>query len=323
MKKFKKKLKSLLHFKSEYLSVESRKCILPTRIFVPKYYEYRMGKKMDLRHPKLFSEKLNWMKVYYHDPLFTLCADKYRMRKYVEKILGPGYTVPLLGKWDRAEDIDFASLPDRFVLKANHDGGPIICADKASFDCEAARALLSKKLNTSQYAKGREWSYKNIKRCIIAEDLLGDGTSFLNNYKFFCFYGEPKYLQVESENESAKEFKVDYFDMEFNELPFKSGLQKANNTPKKPGSFEEMKNVAVKLSSYGEGIPLVRVDMYYTGSRIYIGELTFYTGNGMIDYDPPEWDGIIGKWMVLPKKNGWRQQKGRDNAWIKKTLLFD
>jgi len=322
MNKVKNNLHRLRINSRNWLDVSSEQNLIPDKAFVKIYYQKTMGRKIDLREPKLLSEKLNWMKLYYHDPLFTVCSDKYRMREYVKLILGEGYTPKLLGKWDRAEDIDFNMLPNQFVIKTNHDGGPIVCLDKRLFDCETARSKLKEKLNRDYYHRGREWSYKNIKRCIFAEELLGDGKEDLVDYKFFCFWGEPKVLYTTSEHTDAKHGGIDYFDMGFRHLPVKHGIDypQAQKIPQKPNSFEEMIEVARRLSSYGEGIPFVRVDLYSVNGRIYVGEMTFYPTNGMIDYDPPEWNRITGDYLQLPRKNGWKYQKGRDNEWIKNVL---
>ncbi|MBQ7172530.1 MAG: hypothetical protein IJR88_00200 [Clostridia bacterium] len=171
--------------KETYFSVDSKKNILPDRFFIQKYYQKRLGKKPNLKHPVLFSEKLNWLKLYYHDPLLTLCADKYRMRRYVKRVLGEGYTPHILGVWSSPDEIDFAALPEKFVLKTNHDGCPIICTDKSEFDIDATRNLLSEKLKDSYYTRSREWAYKNIKRLIFAEEYLSVPGEELIDYRFF------------------------------------------------------------------------------------------------------------------------------------------
>ena len=298
-----------------------RKCVLPNRLYVPQYYKKRMGRTMDLKNPKEISEKLNWYKVYYHDPLLTLCADKYRMREYVKMVLGEGYTVPLLGKWESPNEIDFEALPDRFVLKTNHDGGPIVCQDKSQIDKNYVINKLKQKLKSNYYRRGRTWSYKNIKRCVFAEEFLDLGDEELVDYRFFCFNGIVKYICTTSEKTDAKHGHTDYFDAEFNKLPFCGGSGCAAVTPLQPANFEEMKKIAEQLASYGDGgIPFVRVDMYAFDDKIYIGELTFYPTNGMVNYNPKEWNKIIGDYFVLPKKNGWKKQSGRDDKWIKTII---
>lgn len=303
--------------KDNYFNLESENCLYSDRVFVPKYYYKRLGKKMNVKNPKLFSEKLNWLKIYYHDPLYTICADKYRMREYVNKVLGEGYTVPLLGKWDKAEDIDFNLLPDKFVLKTNHDGCPIICTDKSKLDIESTKKLLNEKLKKNFYARGREWAYKNIKRLIFAEEFL-ETNGELIDYRFFCFNGSPKIVHITSEHTDAKHGKSDYFDVDFNLLPFHGRSLPATNTPVKPENYGTMVKVAKKLSEYGK-FPFVRVDMYNVNGKIYIGELTFYPSNGMVYYEPTEWNEILGSYLILPKKNGWKREK-RDKKWMAKIL---
>ncbi len=319
---FQKLYEKLDAWKWTYFNVDSQKCILSDRAFISKYYFKRMGKKLDLKYPKTLAEKLNWLKIYYHDPLMTICADKYRMREYVKLILGEGYTPALLGVWEKPEEIDFDKLPQKFVLKTNHDGCPIICTDKSKLDFNAVRQQLSQKLKTDYYARGREWAYKNIKRLIFAEEYLEPESGELIDYKFFCFNGEPKLLYVISEKINEKNGALDYFDIEFRELPFKRiGKNKAKDQPQKPEDFEKMIQIAKKLSSYGEGgIPFVRVDMYFCNGKIFVGELTFYPTNGMHEFEPAEWNQIIGDYLILPRKNGYKHQRGRDRAWIRRTL---
>ncbi len=246
-------------------------------------------------------------------------ADKYRNRLYIEKITGKDYSVPILGKWDRAEDIDFSTLPKSFVIKTNHDSHPYIVLDKDKADLEDIRHRLYVKLNISKYISSREWAYKNIKRCIIAEELLGDGKTELLDYKFFCFNGEPKYLDIFSESTDGKHGKINFFDMNFNRLPIKHKKHPIGDKPiPKPENFEEMVSLAKLLS---QNIPFIRVDMFNVKGKIYIGELTFYPAGGIPLYEPREAQEMIGSWLELPEKNGWKKLKNRDKQWLKKSLM--
>ena len=290
---------------------------MPDSLYIPKYYKEKMGKDLDLNNPKTIGEKLHWMKLYYRDPLFVLLADKYRNRFYVEKVTGQDYGVPLLGLWKRPKDIDFDALPDKFVIKTNHDDIPILILDKKTADFGKLREVLYKKLHTSKYVSGREWSYKNIRRCIFAEELLGDGIHELLDYKFFCFNGEVKYIYIFSESTDGKHGKMDFFDRDFNPMPFKHNCYPpSDRTLPKPERFEEMVALADKLS---KDIPFVRVDMFNTEGKIYVGEFTFYPSNGLLSYDPPEYEDIIGSWLHLPEKEEWKKLD-RDNNWIRDKL---
>ena len=272
---FKKIHLKLYLLKEDLFSIDSKKNILPSRTFVQKYYLKRLGKPINLKEPQLLSEKLNWLKVYYHDPLMTVCADKYRMRKYVERVLGKGYTPRILGVWSSPDEIDFDALPEKFVLKTNHDGRPIVCTDKSQLDIAATRNLLAEKLKTDYYVRGREWAYKNIKRLIFAEEFLEtpDGGDLVD-YKIFCFKGEPKYIRITSEHTDPKHGRVDHFDLQFNHMLFVDTWQPAEHPPKKPENLDQMIEVARKLASFA-AFPFVRVDLYSVDNKVYVGELTF------------------------------------------------
>ncbi len=298
----KRKIKKLKVIIMDKLTLIER-YILPDALYLKKFYKKRMGKLLDLKNPKTIGEKIQWLKLYDRNPLYTKLADKYRCRDYVEEKLGPGYTVPLLGVWQRAKDVDFDKLPNQFVIKTNHDGTPIICKDKSNFNFDEARKKLNQKLHSDYSIRGREWAYKNIKRCIIAEEFLGDGKTDLLDYKFFCFDGEPKFLYVSTHPnpEDVKTVDITHFDMDFNRLKFRrKGYNAAPYEIKKPEYFDKMKEFARKLS---EGIPFVRVDMYFHNDEIFIGEMTFYPTNGMIEYEPKEEETIQGSYITLPENN--------------------
>ena len=301
-------------FKKYYIK---KKGYMPDSKYIPIYYKEKMGKDLDLNNPKTIAEKLHWMKLYYRDPLFVLLADKYRNRFYVEKVTGKDYSVTVLGKWKRVGQIDFDALPDKFVLKTNHDDIPILILDKKNTNLQKIKEILFEKLHTSKYVSGREWSYKNIKRCIFAEELLGDGVHELLDYKFFCFYGEVKFIYIFSNSTDGKRGKMNFFDKDFNPMPFMHYKYPPNSRAiPKPDNYGEMVALAEKLS---QNIPFVRVDMFNVEGKIYVGEFTFYPSNGILSYDPPEYEEIIGSYLPLPEKNGWKKIN-RDNKWIRSNM---
>lgn len=227
---------------------------------------------------------------------------KYEAKEYIKKVLGEDYIIPTIGVWDRVDDIDFASLPDQFVLKCTHDsGGLVICKDKSKLDIKMAKKKLRKCLRTNYYLTSKEWPYKNVKRRIIAEKYMVDESGYeLKDYKFFCFDGEVKALFIATDRGvEGQETKFDFFDADFNHLPFVNGHPNAINTPKKPEHFEEMKAIAAKLS---KGIPQVRIDLYNINGKIYFGEMTFAHWDGFVPFEPEEWDYTFGSWIKLPAK---------------------
>ena len=272
------------------------------KFFLKCAYKHYMGKKLDLKTPRTFNEKLQWLKLYDRKPEYITMVDKYEVKKYVADIIGEEYIIPTFGVWDRFDDIDFDKLPNQFVLKCTHDsGGLVICRDKSKFGRDAARKKLEKCLKTNYYGLAREWPYKNVKPRIIAEKYMEDSaTEELRDYKFFCFDGEVKALFIASERGSiTEETKFDFFDSDFVHLPFTNGHPNAAVKPEKPQNFELMKQLALKLSA---GISHARVDFYEVGSNVYFGEITFYHWSGFVPFDPPEWDKIFGDWIKLPKK---------------------
>ena len=273
--------------------------IIPDSLYLRLEFFRCMRKWPDLKDPKTFNEKLQWLKLHDRKPEYATMVDKYEAKKYVTERIGEEYIVPTLGVWDRFDDIDFDSLPNQFVLKCTHDsGGLVIVRDKSKLDKEAAKKKIEACLKVNYYWRKREWPYKNVKPRIIAEQFMEDSqTGELRDYKFFCFDGEVKALFIASERQAAEETKFDFFDAEYNHLPFTNGHPNAEVLPQKPECFEQMKALAAKLS---EGIPHLRVDFYEVGGKVYFGELTFFHWSGMMPFQPEQWDYTFGEWIKLP-----------------------
>lgn len=265
-------------------------------------YRQKFKKELNLDNPQTFNEKIQWLKLYNRKPIYTTMVDKYLAKGYIAERVGAEYVIPLLGRWDRFEDIDFDQLPDKFVLKCNHDCGSVfICKDKASFDYRSVGKRIKAALKENYYTATREWPYKDVKPCILAEKYMEDSTTHdLRDYKFFCFDGVVRAMFVASDRQvDGEDTKFDFFDDDFNHLDFSNGHPNANPMPEKPKSFETMKEIAGILS---EGIPLLRVDFYEVNGRAYVGELTFFHWNGMVPFQPEEWDYKFGEWITLPKR---------------------
>lgn len=276
---------------------------MPDDVYLKIIYRIRMGKKLNLNNPKSFSEKLQWLKLYDRNKLYTKLVDKYEVKNYVASIIGEQYVIKNLGVWEKFEDIDFDRFPKQFVLKCTHDsGGIVIVKDKAALDINKAREILQKSQGHNYYHVNREWPYKNVKPRIIAEEYMEDSkTGELRDYKFFAFDGVVKAMFIAKDRSSeTEETKFDFFDDKYNHLPFINGHPNADEIPEKPLCFDEMKKLAEKLS---KGIPHVRVDFYEVNGRVYFGEMTFYHWSGMVPFNPQEWDEIFGSWIRLPSKN--------------------
>lgn len=288
-------LKGLLNRFGQNLNDKTFICI--------KYY-LEIGRVLNLENPKTFNEKLNWMKLYDRNPLYTKLVDKYAVKEFVSNVIGEQYVIPTLGVWDNPKQIDWTSLPEQFVLKTTHGGGGDgveICRDLKNFDKNKAIKKLSKAMKTCPYKRIKEWPYKNVPHRIIAEEFIEDEkTNELIDYKFFCFDGEVKAMFVASERQKTnEEVKFDYFDSDFNHLDIRQHHPMSREKIKRPETFELMKEIASKLS---QGIPQVRCDLYEVNGHVYFGEMTFFHHGGIVPFHPESWDHIFGSWIQLPHK---------------------
>lgn len=273
--------------------------ILPDRFYVSLKYFYRFHKFPNLKNPKTYNEKLQWMKLNDHNELYHTLADKYEVKKYVENLIGSEYVIKTLGVYDSFDEIDFNSLPDRFVLKCTHDsGGLVICKDKSKLDKENARKIIESSLKTNYFYHSREWAYKDLKPRIIAEEYIETRNGDLPDYKFFCFDGKARALYVATGRHTESGVCFDFFDENFNHLPFYNSHPNSKNKIDKPTGFDKMKELAEKLSV---GMPHVRVDLYDIDGKVYFGEYTFYHMSGFQPFKPEEWDYTFGSWIDLNK----------------------
>jgi hypothetical protein len=271
---------------------------MPDKMYIQLCYKAIYGRPLDLDNPITFNEKLQWLKLYDRNPEYTILVDKYRVKEYIADTLGSKYLIPTIGVWKNANDINFDSLPNAFVLKCNHDSaGLVICKDKNTLNRNSAITKLKNCLRRNGFWFGREWPYKNVHRRVIAEQYMEDESGYeLKDYKIFCFDGKPKLLFVATDRQIHKT-KFDFFDLDWNHLPFTNGHP---NNPKpilKPKNFEKMLEIAAKLS---KGIPHVRVDLYNIDGKIYFGEMTFFHWSGIVPFVPEEWDYKIGDMLHLP-----------------------
>ena len=276
--------------------------IVSDRFYLKVMFRLKMGYWMDIDNPQTYNEKLQWLKIYNRRPEYTHMVDKYAVKEYVASIIGQQYIIPTLGVWDSVDDIDFDSLPSQFVLKCTHDsGGIVICTDKSQLDIDAAKAKLKAGLKTDYYPRSREWPYKDVPHRIIAEQYMVDESGYeLKDYKFFCFDGQPKALFVASDrSHPTEETKFDFFDIEFNHLPFTNGHPNSTKPVLKPQGYDTMCALAAKLS---EGMPHARIDFYDINGYIYFGEITFFHWGGFVLFSPMEWDYTFGNWLTLPEK---------------------
>lgn len=274
--------------------------VLPDKWYLFFRFKNRVGYWPHLNHPRTFNEKLQWLKLNDRHAEYTQMVDKIDAKKYVASIIGDKYIIPTLGVWNSVDEIEWDKLPNQFVIKVSSDsGGIVVCKDKQKLDIEKAKEKLTNGWGKNYYVHNKEYPYRDLTPRIIAEEYKEDESGYeLRDYKIFCFNGEPKILFVASDRQKAGEdTKFDFFDLNWNHLPFTNGHPNSKEFIAKPKNFEEMLEIAKKLSV---GIPQVRIDLYNCNGQIYFGEITFFHWSGMTAFDPIEWDFKLGKMIKLP-----------------------
>lgn len=274
--------------------------LLPDKLYLSSRYFLAFKRKLNWENPKTYNEKLQWMKVYDRNPIYTSLVDKAEVKKYVaDKLKGTECIIPTIGVWNNFNDIKFDELSFPLVLKCTHDSGSVmVCKSKEGINVEELRKHFNQCLKHNSFKAGREWAYKNVSPRIIAEPFLVDISGVgLMDYKFFCFDGKVKALFVATDRGiKGQDVKFDFFDAQFNHLDLKHGHKNAPVIPAKPENFDKMIDIAEKLSV---GLRHVRVDLYNINGKILFGEMTFYHHCGFVPFDPEEWDYTFGSWISL------------------------
>jgi hypothetical protein len=272
---------------------------VPDEVMIKIQYRVKTGRKLNLRNPQRYTEKLQWYKLNYRNPLMTICADKYSVRKYIEsKGLG-NILNDLYGVFESPDEIDFDKLPDKFVIKTvNGSGTNLFCKDKYNFDLNYAKKCIDDFFMRSSTSAGREWCYYDIPKKIIVEQYLEDKKKpdkSIDDYKFICFNGEVKYIVLDVDR--FTNHKRNIYDTNWNYLNIISDCPSFGDIVKRPEGLEEMIIVANRLA---EDFPAVRVDLYWINNRIYFGEMTFFPWSGYVNFEPDEFDFILGEQFALP-----------------------
>lgn len=272
--------------------------LMPDKLYLNIMFKMKIGHSIDWNSPKGFNEKLQWLKVHEHFPERTKLVDKFAVRSYISENIGEKYLIPLLGVWERFEEIDFDTLPNQFVLKCTHDsGGVVICKDKRKFKIDEARKFISRRLRKNFFKNGREFPYKNVTPRIIAEAYMEDESGVeLKDYKLMCFNGRVRCSFVCSNRNLSTGLCVNFYDEDWKPMPFERHYPRNPVEIKRPTQYEHMVELAERLA---RGIKFVRVDFYEIQDRIYFGELTFYPGSGMEEFSPEEYDYLLGSWLEL------------------------
>ncbi len=274
---------------------------MPDKTYVRLGFRLAMKQRLNLKDPKTFSEKLQWLKLHDRKPEYTRMVDKYEAKQYIAQRVGEEYVIPTYGVWDNFDEIDFDTLPSQFVLKCTHDsGGLVICRDKTKLDLEKARNKITASLKCNYFWSNREWPYKNVKPRIIAEKLMWDERqqTSLVDYKFYCLNGEPKFLYISEGLEDHSTARISFVNPDWTPAPFRrTDYKPFEQLPPKPKHYDTMLAFAKKLSAE---IPFLRVDMYEVDGKLYFSELTFFPTSGYTHIHPEHWDRKLGDWLTLP-----------------------
>ena len=275
---------------------------MPDALYLKLIYFATLNKKLNLKEPQLFNEKLQWLKLHNRNPKYTMLVDKYEVRKFVTSEVGEQYLNTSYGVWDSFDEIDFEKLPNKFVLKTTHDsGGVVICSDKNELNLKEARKKIENSLKRNFYYVGREWPYKNVKPRIIAEEFLSevDGDE-LRDYRFFCFGGEPKFAVVDFNINDKSKTKRNIYDLNWKLIDAEISYPNNHNLElEKPKKYDEMISLSKMLS---KDIPFSRIDFFYINDQIIFGEITFFHKNGLAKITPESFEKNMGDLIVLPNK---------------------
>ena len=273
-------------------------CFLPDKLYIKIKFWLETGYSLNLTNPRSFNEKIQWLKFNDKHSEYTRMVDKHLAKQYVSSIIGEKYIIPTIGVYDNLDDVPWDILPKSFVIKTTGDsGGVVVCKDKSSFDVNKDKSKLNRLKNKNYYKYNKEYPYKNIKSKFIVEEYIIDESGYeLKDYKFFCFNGDPKFVQIDFDRYNFHRRNI--YDINWNllDLQIKFPRGKDRIFPK-PVNYEEMVNIARRLS---HGFPHVRIDLYNVNGKIYFGEITFFHGSGMEVFTPLEWDYKFGNYIKLP-----------------------
>ena len=272
---------------------------IPDRKYLKMAFKAELGYPLNLEKPTTYNEKLQWLKLYDRKPEYTLYADKYRVREFIAETIGDRYLIPLIGAYQTSGEIPWDKLPERFALKCNHGSGTnIICKDKTKLDIPTAKQEIDRWLKYNAYWRGREWCYKDIKPCVICEEFYSapDGNT-PDDYKFMCFNGEPKLIQVH--HDRFGDHTLDFMDVNWEKTGIVQGPRNSEKQIPKPATFDEMMEIARILA---RGMIYARIDLYSTDREVKFGEITMYPTSGFAPFGDIRTDYLLGSWIRLPNE---------------------
>lgn len=270
-------------------------------LYVKMDYFFAFHKKLDLKNPKTFNEKLQWLKLHDRNPEYTKMVDKYAVKEYISGLIGENYVIPTIDVWDSFDEIDFSRLPNQFVMKCTHDsGGLVICKDKSNLDLKKIEKKISNCLKRDYYMGTREFPYKSVKPRIIAEEYMRDAShDSLNDYKVMCFNGKVKLIEVHI-GRYTKNHTQDFYDVNWKKTSISQGGYGSTsvNVLPKPVNFDKMIDFSELITAE---MAHCRIDWYEISGELYFGEITFYDGSGLEPFDKFEDDELLGSWIDLKR----------------------
>jgi len=268
---------------------------------VQREWKKRFGRTIDWNHPKDINEKIQWLMCFSDTSAWTRLSDKVEVRDYVAEKGCKDLLVPLLGTWKCAADIPWDTLPEKFVLKCNHDSGSTHIIDKNT-DRQAVARVLDEALKQKYGYRHGEMHYNGIDPCILAETYLDSGNALPIDYKVWCFDGKP-YCIWACYGRTADHVYVNVYDLDWNPRPeasvFTDHYRDGGSSLPKPSTLPLMMETAARLS---EGFPEVRVDFYEVQGKLYFGEFTFASLMGMMDFYTPAFLKELGDQVKLPRR---------------------
>lgn len=271
--------------------------ILPDSTYLKIQYRYITHRKLNLKNPTRYNEKLQWLKIHDRKQEYTTYVDKCLVKDFVASKIGDKYIIPTLSIWSNANQINFDKLPNQFVLKCNHDSKSVyICKNKREFDIKGTIFKLNKAIKRNHFSYGREWPYKNVKPVIFAEQYMEDESGGLQDYKVLCFNGVAKLVQLHR-GRFTQMYTHEIYDRNWILQSYnQKGLKISEHPLDRPVFLQEMLELSEILS---KGIPHIRVDWYYVNGQLYFGELTFFDAAGYDEFEPDIYNEIIGDWISL------------------------
>lgn len=288
----------LKHPKELFIYLARKDCFkwMPDEIYLKIIYYCKTGKRLNLKDPKSYNQKLQWIKLYDRRSEYTTYVDKLKVREYIKEKIGQEYLIPLIEEYDSIEEIKWEELPNKFVLKCTHNsGGNIICTNKEELDIEKTKKKLKKWMKRNWFWHGREWAYKDVIPKIICEQYMSNSDGTLNDYKILCFNGKAKYIQVHRDR--YINHTQTFYDLKGNRLPFHHKAYKQSSIKKI--DVNKLQDIIRLAETLSRGYYQMRVDFYLVEGRPFFGEITLYNFNGFVEMEPDQYNEILGEDIKL------------------------